>query len=223
MSTLPSERDLVEYLQHGGTFRHYTDPSPYMQMLQAFEREYRRSVARRSRRSHYTEEDSGDEERRRLLAEQERQRERCRKQGKITKRLWIRKWIKDARAKGLGMLNTVKTTRIEDPGHFRRLVRLPPELFDELLDRVAPRIAKEDTHLRKAHPPELRLAYTLNHLAQGQQYSGMVAPWTVPHNTGSIIVREVCQAICDEYLDDVIKTPLKPEAWLKVAEGFENK
>ena len=216
--TLPSERDMVEYLQHG-TFLHYTDPSPYMQMLQAFERQYRRSMARRS----HTEEDSGDEERRRLLAEQERQRKRCRKQGKITKRIWIRKWIRDARAKGVGMLSTVKTTRIEDPGQFRQLVRLPPELFDELLDRVAPRIVKEDTHFRKAHPPELRLAYTLNHLAEGQQYSGMASPWIIPHNTGSIIVREVCQAICDEYLDDVIETPLTPEAWLKVAEGFEKK
>ena len=205
---LPSEREMVEYLEHG-TFLHYTNPSPYMDMLQRFEREYRRSMAPQS----HTEEDSGDEE-------QERQRKRCRKQGKKSQRIWIKDWMMKAQAEG-GMLKTVKTTRTEDPAKFNQLLRVPPELFDELLDRVAHRITKQDTNFRKAHPPDLKLAYTLNHLAQGHHYTAMELPWTVPHNTGSIIVRDVCKAICAEYLDEVIKTPLKPEAWLEVAEGFQ--
>lgn len=216
---LPPEEEVIAYLQHG-TFQNFTNPTPYMQALKQFEVNYRRSLA--AQQPHTGEDsDSVDEERRRVLAEQERQRQRCRAKGKITKRLWVRKWIKERT--DVCLLKTVKQTRLEDPGHFRQILRVPGELFDELLDRVGPLIAKQDTHFRKALAPDLKLAYTLHHLAQGELYSSMETPWRVPHNTGSIVVREVCEAICQEYLDDVLVTPTTPEEWLQVAEGFEER
>ena len=213
---MPNEREVLAYLEHD-TFQKYTNPSPVMRRLQRFEVEYRRSLARQS----HTEDDSGDEECRRLLAEQERQRKRCRAKGKKNKRIWIRDWIKQRKQKG--MFNTVQETRLQDPGYFRTLLRVPGELFDELLDRVGLLITKQDTRFRPALAPDLKLAFTLNHLAEGATYSSMEGPWRVPHNSASIVVREVCEAICQEYLPDVLVTPTTPEAWLKVAEGFEER
>ena len=47
--------------------------------------------------------------------------------------------------------------------------------------------------------------------------------WRVPHNTQSVIVREVCQAIVDEYLPEVMNCPTTPQEWLRVSEKFLQK
>jgi uncharacterized protein (UPF0128 family) len=44
----------------------------------------------------------------------------------------------------------------------------------------------------------------------------------VPHNSISILVKEVCEAIIEEYGDEVLVTPRTPEAWLEVAHKFLN-
>ena len=38
-------------------------------------------------------------------------------------------------------------------------------------------------------------------MALGSQYSAITFGWRVPHNTISVIVREVCEAIFPEYVD----------------------
>ncbi|XP_014677580.1 PREDICTED: uncharacterized protein LOC106817429 [Priapulus caudatus] len=42
----------------------------------------------------------------------------------------------------------------------------------------------------------------------------------VPHNTMSVLVREVCQAIVDEYKEEIISCPISPEEGRAVAEMF---
>ena len=81
---------------------------------------------------------------------------------------------------------------------------MQPEMFDELLARVSPRITKKYTWYREPLEPGLKLALTLRHLASGSKYSAMKYGWRVPHNTQSLIVREVCQAIIDEYMAEVM-------------------
>ena len=48
-----------------------------------------------------------------------------------------------------------------DLNKFRAVFRMMPELFNELLERVKPRIEKQDTQLRQAIPAKLRLMVTL--------------------------------------------------------------
>ena len=45
----------------------------------------------------------------------------------------------------------------------------------------------------------------------------------MPHNTISIVVREVCQAIIDEYIDEVMTCPITPDGWREIPDCFYQK
>ena len=91
---------------------------------------------------------------------------------------------------------------------------------DELLARVGARISKPDTSYRKALEPGMKLAVTLRHLTSGDTYPSVKFDFRVPHNTMSLLVRDVCQAIVDEYAREVITCPTTPEGWCVIAEEF---
>ena len=102
-------------------------------------------------------------------------------------------------------------------------MRMPPEMFDELLTRVGPRITKGHTSYREPIEPGMKLALTLRHLACGSKYASMKFGWRVPHNTQSLLVREVCQAIIDEYLSEVMNCPTHSDGWRAIADQFFQK
>ncbi|XP_021356581.1 uncharacterized protein LOC110452404 [Mizuhopecten yessoensis] len=66
----------------------------------------------------------------------------------------------------------------------------------------------------------MKLALTLRHLASGDSYASQKLGWRVPHNTQSLVVREVCHSILDEYLDEMLTCPSTPEEWKEVANRF---
>ena len=74
-------------------------------------------------------------------------------------------------------------------------------MSDELLTRVGPRISMQNT--TEALDPGLKLALNLRHLASGTKYHSMSYGWRVPHNIISLLIPKVCQAIIDEYKDEV--------------------
>ena len=110
--------------------------------------------------------------------------------------------------------------RHEDPASFINFIRIPPEMFDELITRIGPRCTKRDTNFRKAIEPEMKIAITL---AAGDNYSSMKYNFRVPQNTISVIVREVCEVIVEEYKNEVITCPSTPEEWKAIAEQFERR
>ena len=57
--------------------------------------------------------------------------------------------------------------RIGDSAAFQNFLRMPPEMFDEMLARIDPRIQKMDTNYRLAIDPGVKLAATLRDLATG--------------------------------------------------------
>ncbi|XP_052218322.1 uncharacterized protein LOC127835941 [Dreissena polymorpha] len=68
--------------------------------------------------------------------------------------------------------------------------------------------------------PGLTFAFTLRHLISGVKYSDMQYSWRVAENTLSVVIRDVCHAICEEYVNGVM-TPLStPEEWRQLADGF---
>ncbi len=107
--------------------------------------------------------------------------------------------------------------RIEDGWAFRNFLRVDPELFHELLQRVGPRLTKQRTWYRRPLEPGLKLALTLRHLATGDSYHSLMYGFRVSHSTISLFVPEVCQAIIDEYQDEVVVTPTTPAGWKEVA------
>ena len=99
--------------------------------------------------------------------------------------------------------------RYEDNASYFNFLRVPPDMFDELLGRLGPPIAKQDTSYPKALEPGLKLAMTMRHFASGDRYASMTFDFRVPHNTMSVCVREVCQALVDGYKDECVQCPNK--------------
>ncbi|KAJ8019719.1 Protein ALP1-like [Holothuria leucospilota] len=113
--------------------------------------------------------------------------------------------------------------RREDTTAFTNFLRMPPAMFDELLTRVGPRITKQRTYYRAPIEPGMKLAITLRHLASGSKYTDMRYGWRVPHNTISLIVREVCRAIIEEYIDEVMPVPTTKAEWRRIADEYYQK
>ena len=113
--------------------------------------------------------------------------------------------------------------RMEDQQSFFNFLRMPPEMFDELLNRIAPRIRKMDTNYRKALEPGMKLSITIRHLASGDKYPTLQYAFRVAQSTISLLIPEVCQAIVDAYKDEVIPCPTTQDEWRDIADEFQRK
>ena len=79
---------------------------------------------------------------------------------------WVRPWLQTERRLLYGHYDRLmEELRQEDQQSFFNFIRMPPEMFDELLNRVGPRIQLQDTNFRRALEPGLKLAVTLRHLS----------------------------------------------------------
>ena len=133
--------------------------------------------------------------------------------------VWVRPWISQRPQLGIYDRLLVEL-RNEDPQAFHNFMRMTPAMFDEIVERLAPRITKKPTICRRPLPPGMKVAITLRHLASGSKYHDMQYAWRVPHNTISKVVREVCQAIIDEYREEQMSTPSTEEGWREMADGW---
>ena len=115
--------------------------------------------------------------------------------------------------------------RNEDQASSKNFMRVPPppEMFGEPLTRVGARITKQNANYREALDPGVKRALTLRHLAPGSKYHSMTYGWRVPHNTISLFIPKVCQAIIDEYTDEVMKCPTTPEEWRAISDKFADR
>jgi hypothetical protein len=93
-----------------------------------------------------------------------RRRERRRRRQRQIKTVWVRPWI--LRRTMYGQYETLlQELHREDVRSFKNFLRIPPELFAEMVDRLRPIIEKKDTFWRKALEPGLRLAVCLRYMA----------------------------------------------------------
>ena len=88
---------------------------------------------------------------------------------------------------------------------------MDPAMFHELLQRMTPRLMKTDMNCHSALEPDLKLAMTLRYLAL--TFHSLSFVFRVPHNTISLFVSEVLQAIVDEYGDEVVAVPDNADDW----------
>ncbi|XP_062592427.1 putative nuclease HARBI1 [Saccostrea cucullata] len=138
------------------------------------------------------------------------------------RRYWIRPWI--TRRTQYGHFDRLmKELETEDVLSFKNFLRVEPDMFRELVDRLSPRLQKQDTWFRKALEPGLKLAITLWYLATGESYTSLMYGFRVPHNTISLLIREVCESIIAEYADEVIACPTTTDEWQQIAEQFKNR
>ena len=104
-------------------------------------------------------------------------------------------------------------------GDFVNYMRMHPAMFYELLQRITPRIRKS-TRYRKPLEPGLKLAITLRYLASGNSYKSLQYSFRFAHNTISLFIPEVCQALIDEYKDEVFAFPTNADEWKEVAQKY---
>ena len=141
---------------------------------------------------------------------------------KKRRRIWVRAWL--IRRPDLGQYERLmRELQVEDAAAFKNFVRMEPAMFWELVDRLTPRIQLSDTWYRKSLVPGCRLAITLRHYATGDSYKSLMYGFRVAHNTISKLVREVTQAIIEEYGDEVLSTPTTSEAWKAIADKFASR
>ena len=150
----------------------------------------------------------------------QRQRGRTRKQ----RRCWVSDWLLNRCDQGdyehlLQELNREN----DDRRGFRNFLRMEPELFQELVERLTPYLEKKNTHCRRSLPVGLKVACTLRHLATGNSYASLSYSFRVSKAAICLFVPEVCQAIIKCYQPEVMKCPQTPEEWKQVAEGFSQK
>ena len=139
-------------------------------------------------------------------------------------RWWVRPWLTVERRLQYGQYETLmQELRNEDVISFKRYMRITPEMFDEILQRVAPRIQKQDTRFRSALPAGLKLAITIRYMACGDTYTSLAYDFRTASETICHLIPEVCAAIADEYKDEVLSCPLTPEGWLEIAHQFERR
>ena len=108
---------------------------------------------------------------------------------------------------------------MEDTTSFFNYLRMQPAMFDEIMNRVGPRIQKKDTNLRKCLDPGLKLAITIRHLSSGDKYPTLQYDFRVARNTICSIIPEVCRAIVHEYKNELIPCPSSPEEWSPTLDG----
>ena len=138
------------------------------------------------------------------------------------RRMWVRPWLE--RRIELGQYTRLmEELRVEDVPAFKNFLRMGPDMFQELLQRLVPRLTKIDTFCRKALSPGLKLAFTLRYLASGDNYHSLMYSFRVPHNTISKVIPEVCEAIIAQFADEVIECPTTEQQWRGIADQFSNR
>ena len=141
------------------------------------------------------------------------------KKKRASRSLWSREWLLNRPR--YGQYEKLMGELLQkDKAGFQNFIRLTPDLFDTIVRRVAPRIQKQDTFMRKALEPGLKIALTLRYLATGDSYKSLQYGFRVAHNTVSQVVPETCQAILEELEGDFMSMPRTPEEWKVVANGF---
>uniref|UniRef100_A0A8C2Y5U8 DDE Tnp4 domain-containing protein n=1 Tax=Coturnix japonica TaxID=93934 RepID=A0A8C2Y5U8_COTJA len=73
--------------------------------------------------------------------------------------------------------------------------RVAPETFDFLFSRLRSAIERRDTSMRRAVPPDVRLALTLWRLGAGSEYRAVELRFGVSRSTVCKILRDVCEAV----------------------------
>ena len=100
-----------------------------------------------------------------------------------------------------------------------RYLRMTVENFDRILALIRPHIVRQDTMMRKAVEPGLRLAITLHHLAEGASHSSISLHYRLGRSTVSNIIYDTCDAIWEVLQPLYLKAPSGPSDWRRIAKG----
>ncbi|XP_067647650.1 putative nuclease HARBI1 [Eurosta solidaginis] len=136
------------------------------------------------------------------------------------KRIWSQLWYKKRNV--LGQKKLLRELEFTSQRDFKNYVRMDKETFEVLLSKVAHRINKRDTVMRKAIPARHRLTLTLRFLASGNSFEDLKFLTAISPQAIGKIVSETCDAIIEE-LKDYIKLPTNENEWKMEANAFNQR
>ena len=117
---------------------------------------------------------------------------------------WIKSWLN--RRQQLGIYDTLlQELRFEYEEDYKKYLRMNANNFDEILSIIANDITKQDTNMREAIPPKIKLAATLRFLSTGATYSDLQFEFRVHKSTLGKFIPEVCEVIYKRLKDDYMK------------------
>jgi hypothetical protein len=95
-------------------------------------------------------------------------RRRRRREQRSNRSIWCRQWLADRRSdRGIGYF-IVKELMPAEAAGFHGFLRMTPEVFNELLEIINPRLQKIDTFMRDSISTHDILVATLRFLASGK-------------------------------------------------------
>jgi hypothetical protein len=153
---------------------------------------------------------------------QKKKREVEKKRQKKRRCIWVREWLQ--RRPELGQYSKLlKEVKKEDTKAFFNFMRMDYTTYKEILHRIEGRLTKTGTNYRKSLSAGLKLAITLRYLAAGDSYHSLMYGFRVAHNTISILVREVCEAIIAEFSEEMVPCPNTTEEWKDISKKFSER
>ena len=113
----------------------------------------------------------------------------------------------------------LQVMRHQMPEAFKKELRIKPELFDEILERITPDIMGPGGP-RPSLEPGLKLSVVLKLLAHGSEQIDLWTDFVVSKSAICKMIVPVCEAIQRHYCHEVFHTPTTQEEWLAIAEVF---
>ena len=131
---------------------------------------------------------------------------------------WVRPMLHPKLRVERSQYNTlIEELSIHDRARFNNYTRLSPEMFDEVLERLTPRLQRQDTNFRSTIPPGLKLVVFLIYLATGASYTELGNNFQVGKKTVQKFLSDVATAIVEE----VVNCPTTHGCWLEIARQLE--
>ena len=99
-------------------------------------------------------------------------------------RQWIKCWSTPIQRLRFGYYdNFMVKLRADDPEEFFKMMRMTPAVYDELVIRLTSRLLKQDTRMKKALEPGLKVAITIRQLASVNKYSSVAYAFRISRKT----------------------------------------
>ncbi|XP_064100879.1 putative nuclease HARBI1 [Macrobrachium nipponense] len=135
--------------------------------------------------------------------------------------IWGREWLTQWQLHGDYDQLLQELNKEDRKGH-KNFLRIYPELFEEMVERLTP-LLKKNTNMRRAQEVGLKLVVTLRHLASGNDYTSLQYSFRVSKSSICRFIPIVCQPIIDIYKPEVMKCPKTPEECNVVPKRFASK
>ena len=159
------------------------------------------------------------EEHQNMLEEAEEQEKATPSRRKTQRKVWVREWL-TRRHEFWQYDSLLSELHREDQRGYKNYLRITPDLFQEMIEKLNPRLQKQSTFMREPLQVGLKLAATLRFLATGNSYASLQYSFRVDESNICKFIPEVCKVIIAVYKDEVLRCPQTEEEWKDFADKF---